>query len=145
AGAEKLGLVARSSNYELYGDMSSRVMGILSRMTMWTEVYSIDEAFIGLRGTLAEVHAAATHIKRSIHRVNGLPVCAGIAKTITLAQLSNQAAEIVPEIAGVCFWYRLSVSTLEGLLRQLRVFVVGGIVRKVAKRLHGMGIETIQE
>jgi DNA polymerase V len=86
AGAEKLGLVARSSNYELYGDMSSRVMGILSRMTMWTEVYSIDEAFIGLRGTLDAVHAAAAHIKREILRLTGLPVCVGIAKTTGIAE-----------------------------------------------------------
>ena len=47
---------------------------------MWTEVYSIDEAFIGLRGTLDEVHAAGAHIKREIQRLTGLPVCVGIAK-----------------------------------------------------------------
>ncbi|MDN6759388.1 MAG: DNA polymerase V subunit UmuC, partial [Yaniella sp.] len=44
ATADKIGLAARSSNYELYGEMSARIMGLLSRMSIWTEVYSIDEA-----------------------------------------------------------------------------------------------------
>src|SRR5699024_2307093 len=57
ATAAQHNLVARSSNYELYGEMSSRVMGILSRFAAWIEVYSIDEAFLGLRGTLDELHA----------------------------------------------------------------------------------------
>jgi DNA polymerase V len=86
--AAKLGLIARSSNYELYGDMSARVMGILARMTMWTEVYSIDEAFIGLRGTPDQVHAAAKHIKSEILRLTGLPVCVGVAKTTGIAEYS---------------------------------------------------------
>ena len=143
-GAEKLGLAARSSNYELYGDMSSRVMGILSRMTMWTEVYSIDEAFIGLRGTLDEIQAVAAYIKREILRLTGLPVCVGIAKTKTLAKLANQAAKKVPELAGVCVWDRVPEPTRERLLSQLSVGEVWGIGRRVAKRLNAMGISTIQ-
>lgn len=144
-GAAKLGLIARSSNYELYGDMSSRVMGILSRMTMWTEVYSIDEAFIGLRGTPDQVHAAAMHIKQEILRLTGLPVCVGIAKTKTLAKLANQAAKKVPQLVGVCVWSRVPESTREGLLAQLPVGEVWGIGRRMVKRLNAMGIMTIRE
>ena len=145
AGADKLGLVARSSNYELYGDMSARVMGILSRMTMWTEVYSIDEAFIGLRGTLDEVHAAGAHIKREIYRLTGLPVCVGVAKTKTLAKLANQAAKKLSQLAGVCVWDRVPETTREGLLHQLPVGEVWGIGHRTAKRLNAMGISTVQE
>lgn len=49
AGAGRMGLVAKSSNYELYGEMSARVMKLLARFSAWVEVYSIDEAFLGVR------------------------------------------------------------------------------------------------
>ena len=57
-------------------------------MTAWTEVYSIDEAFVGLRGTLAQVRAAGEQLKREILRLTGLPVCVGIAKTTGTAEYS---------------------------------------------------------
>ena len=47
AAAERMNLVAKSSNYELYGEMSARVMTLLGRYSAWVEVYSIDEAFLG--------------------------------------------------------------------------------------------------
>ncbi|HEY4535220.1 MAG TPA: Y-family DNA polymerase [Enteractinococcus sp.] len=145
ATAEKMGLVARSSNYELYGDMSARVMGILSRMTPWTEIYSIDEAFVGMRGTLAEVRAAGEEIKREIWRLTGLPVCVGIAKTKTLAKLANQAAKKVPQLAGVCVWDRVPETTREELLDQLPVGEVWGIGRRMVKRLNGLGIMSVKD
>src|SRR5690606_30115390 len=57
ADAERLGLVAKSSNYELYGEMSTRVMKLLGRFSAWVEVYSIDEAFLGVSGTLDQLQA----------------------------------------------------------------------------------------
>src|SRR5699024_6681502 len=57
ATAKQHSLVAKSSNYELYGEMSSRVMGVLSRFSACLEVYSIDEAFLGLKGSLEDLHA----------------------------------------------------------------------------------------
>ncbi|HEY4535488.1 MAG TPA: hypothetical protein VIG71_05880 [Enteractinococcus sp.] len=57
-------------------------------MNPWTEIYPIDEAFVGLRGTLAEVRAAGEEIKREIWRLTGLPVCVGIAKTTGIAEYS---------------------------------------------------------
>src|SRR5690625_12221 len=145
ATADKIGLAARSSNYELYGEMSARVMGLLSRMSMWTEVYSIDEAFLGLRGTLDEVHAAGEQIKLEILRLVGLPVCVGIAKTKTLAKLANQAAKKIPQLAGVCVWDRVPAATTEQLLEDLPVGEVWGIGHRVAKRLNGMGIVSIKD
>src|SRR5690625_6354292 len=58
ATAKQHSLVAKSSNYELYGQMSSRVMGVLSRFSAWLEIYSIDEAFLGLKGSLEEIGRA---------------------------------------------------------------------------------------
>ena len=88
ATAAQHNLVARSSNYELYGEMSSRVMAILARFSAWIEVYSIDEAFLGLRGTLDELHAVGQQIKADVLKLTGLPVCVGIAKTTGIAEYS---------------------------------------------------------
>src|SRR5699024_9618228 len=114
-------------------------------MSMWTEVYSIDEAFLGLRGTLDEVHAAGEQIKLEILRLVGLPVCVGIAKTKTLAKLANQAAKKIPQLAGVCVWDRVPAATTEQLLEDLPVGEVWGIGHRVANRLNGVGIVSIKD
>src|SRR5699024_6406026 len=113
ATAAQHNLVARSSNYELYGEMSSRVMAILSRFSAWIEVYSIDEAFLGLRGTLDELHAVGHQIEAEVLKLTGLPVCVGIAKTKTLAKLANEAAKKVEQLRGVCVWDRVPEATRE--------------------------------
>jgi len=88
ADAERLGLVAKSSNYELYGEMSARVMKLLGRFSAWVEVYSIDEAFLGVSGTLDELQALGERIKAEVFRLTGLPVCVGIAKSTGIAEYS---------------------------------------------------------
>lgn len=145
AGAEQIGLVAKSSNYELYGSLSEKVMGILARFSAWIEVYSIDEAFLGIRGTLDEVQQLGRKIKGEILRLIGLPVCVGIAKTKTLAKLANQAAKKVPELAGVCVWNRVPESTRERTLRRLPVIEVWGIGTRTTKKLNAMGVMTVKD
>jgi DNA polymerase V len=145
ATAEQRGLIARSSNYELYGSMSAKAMGVLSRFSAWIEVYSIDEAFLGLRGTLDELHELGAKIKNEVLRLTGLPVCVGIAKTKTLAKIATLAAKKVDALAGVCVWNRVPESTREGLLSRLPVVEVWGIGPRVTKRLNGMGIWTAKD
>ena len=145
ATADQHNLVARSSNYELYGEMSSRVMGILSRFSAWIEVYSIDEAFLGLRGTLDERHALGSKIKHEILRLTGLPVCVGIAKTKTLAKLANEAAKKVDQLHGVCVWDRVPTTTRDRVLSRLPVVEVWGIGPRVTKRLNAMGIWSVKD
>ena len=145
AAAARHNLVARSSNYELIGQMSSRVMGILSRFSAWIEVYSVDEAFLGLRGTLDEMHKLGKQIKAEVLKLTGLPVCVGIAKTKTLAKLSNEWAKHVEQSGGVCVWDRVPEATRENLLSRLPVIEVWGIGPRVTKRLNAMGILTIKD
>ena len=145
ATAKQYNLVAKSSNYELYGDLSSRVMAILSRFSAWIEVYSIDEAFLGLRGTLDELHAVGHQIKAEVLRLTGLPVCVGIAKTKTLAKLANEAAKKVEQLGGVCVWDRVPETTRDHVLRRLPVIEVWGIGPRVTKRLNSMGIFTVAD
>lgn len=91
ADADRLGLIAKSSNYELYGEMSSRVMRLLSRFSAWVEVYSIDEAFLGVKGSLEELQTLGEKIKTEVRRLTGLPVCVGIAKSTGTAEYSSVA------------------------------------------------------
>jgi DNA polymerase V len=90
--------VARSSNYELYGDISSRVMELLGRYSAWLEIYSIDEAFLGVSGTPEELARLGHTMKNAVRRNVGVPVCVGIAGTKTLAKLANRWAKNNPAI-----------------------------------------------
>ena len=108
-------------------------------------MYSIDEAFLGLRGTLDELHAVGQQIKDTVLKLTGLPVCVGIAKTKTLAKLANEAAKKVEALGGVCVWDRVPETTREQVLRRLPVIEVWGIGPRVTKRLNGMGIFTVAD
>lgn len=145
ADADRLGLVAKSSNYELYGEMSTRVMKLLGRFSAWVEVYSIDEAFLGVSGTLDELQTLGERIKAEVFRLTGLPVCVGIAKSKTLAKMANKTAKHIKELGGVCVWDRAPAQTTENLLARLPVVEVWGIGSRLTKRLRGLGIWTAKD
>ena len=81
-----------SSNFALYGDMSNRVMSLLGSMAPSFEVYSIDEAFIDVKG-IPNKFEFADHIRRIIKKSTGIPISIGIAKTKTLAKIANYIAK----------------------------------------------------
>ena len=96
-------LEVRSSNYTLYGDLSSRVMSILRDFAPKLEVYSIDEAFLVMDGIPMErLKAIAGEIIRRVHRWVGIPVSVGIAPTRTLAKVANHFAKRYSGYRGVC-------------------------------------------
>ena len=88
----KLGIVAFSSNYALYGDMSERVMTLIESMVPGVEVYSIDESFAELTG-IADATAMGRQLRSRILQCTGIPVGVGIAHTKTLAKLANHTAK----------------------------------------------------
>src|SRR6201996_5216377 len=96
------GVVVRSSNYTLYGDMSARVMRILAGFTPDLELYSIDEAFLGLAGFETQLEAHARALRARVRQWTGLPVSVGIAPTKTLAKVANHRAKKDPAAGGVC-------------------------------------------
>jgi DNA polymerase V len=132
----KQGVVVRSSNYTLYGDMSRRVMRILSSFTPSLEIYSIDEAFLGLQG-FADVERHAYTIRNTVLQWTGLPVSIGIAPTKTLAKVANRLAK---KGDGV----RLLMTEDEQIdaLRQLNLTELWGVADRMAKRLAAIGIIT---
>ena len=138
---KKNNVIIYSSNYTLYGDMSSRVMDCLKIFTPQVEVYSIDEAFIGLDGennnTLVE---KMKKMKESINQWTGIPVSVGIAETKTLAKLANHIAKNYKE-EGVYIIDRNS-SRLVELLGNTEIEDIWGISKKWGTRLRSIGIST---
>ena len=101
--AKKHGIIAYSSNYALYADMSNRVMSILSMFSPEQEIYSIDECFLDLTGLKRHSHTGyGQKIRKRIKQWTGLPVCVGIGPTKTMAKLANHMAKKNPEFEGVC-------------------------------------------
>lgn len=145
AQAPRWGLTARSSNYELYGDLSARVMELLGRHGLWQEVYSIDESFVGLAGAPSELLEIATRIRAEVARNVGLPVCVGVAPTKTQAKLANHVAKHTPRLAGVCSFDSLSGDDVWALQERLPVTGLWGVGRRNGERLVAEGIETIAD
>ncbi len=138
---ERHGVAVFSSNYTLYGDMSSRVMQTLEQFAPEVEIYSIDEAFLNLAGIAQErLPELAAGIRRTVRQWTGIPVSVGIGPTKTLAKAANHIAKKDPTAAGV----RLIIgeeARCEALAR-LSVGDVWGIGRRWARFLEGHGIPT---
>jgi len=130
-----------SSNYALYGDMSSRVMSTLADLVPDIELYSIDEAFLDMssfgRYDLAEY---ARLIRRRVKRHTGIPVCVGIAPTKTLAKVANRLAKKNPHYQGVCLLD--SAELIASALAMTKVEDVWGIGRQLSKLLSLRNINT---
>lgn len=142
--ALKHGIVALSSNYELYADMSNRVMTILSAFSPQQEVYSIDECFLDLAGFESRnLMRYGQEMRQRIRRWLGIPVCVGIAASKTLAKLANHVAKKQPKWQGVCDFGALAPSALEELLAAIDVSEVWGVGRRTRERLGGMGIHNV--
>lgn len=136
---ERWGVQVRSSNYTLYGDLSARVMRVLSEFTPDLEVYSIDEAFLGLSG-FADPEGHARALRESVGRRTGIPVCVGISTTKTLAKVANRTAKKDPHSGGVC--YLPDEASQTAALAKMDLGDVWGIGRRLVIRLAELGITT---
>lgn len=136
---EQHGIVVFSSNYELYADISNRVMSVLEEFSPHVEIYSIDEAFLDLSG-MQGLDAYGRQIKDTVKRYLRMPVCVGIGPTKTLAKAANWGAKHYPGVKGV-----VDLSDPDRQKRLLNIMPVDevwGVGRRHAKRLHNMRIET---
>ena len=145
--AKQHGIVAFSSNYTLYDDLSKRVMSILSTFAPRQEIYSIDESFLDLEGIdQHSLMAYGQKIRQTVLRSLGIPVCVGIADTKTLAKLANHCAkrELVGE-DGVCDFGRLNDTERSALFASIPVREVWGVGRRISEGLLAMRIKTIED
>lgn len=144
--AERNGIIAFSSNYTLYADMSNRVMSLLAEFSPQQEIYSIDECFLDLNGfKYLDYTAYGQRIRATIKQHVGLPVCVGIGASKTLAKLANHVAKKRPSYAGVCDFNALDGDTLDALLGTIAVNEVWGVGPRISARLIDMGIMTVRD
>lgn len=138
---ERFGVVVYSSNYRLYGDMSARVMSILSSFGVDIEIYSIDEAFINFEDIpIGQVEMLGRKIVQTIRRSTGIPVSLGVATTKTLAKLAVRIAKNDIQSKGV---YCIdSDEKLAKVLKCSKIEHVWGIGRKLSFNLKRIGIMT---
>ena len=144
--AKQYGIVAFSSNYALYADMSNRVVEVLGQFTPNLEVYSIDESFLDLTGFNRDLVEYGQEIRQRIQRWLGLAVCVGIASTKTLAKLANHCAKKgLAGTDGVCDFSSMNECQLSQLFAGIDVGEVWGVGRKIHARLADLGITTVQQ
>ena len=148
---ESTGLVALSANFELYGEISARMMSVVAALGHRQEIYSIDESFIDLSGVPGDLTKRACDIRARVNQWVGIPTCIGIAPTKTLAKLANhiaKQAERKPgsypaELAQVADLSRLSEAELDALLAATSVGEVWGVGRRIAEQLKAQSVGTV--
>lgn len=145
--AKRYGIVAFSSNYALYADLSNRVVQVLSQFSPNLEVYSIDESFLDFSGfERVGYQAYGAEIRQRVADWLGLAVCVGIGPTKTLAKLANHAAKKnLAGAEGVCDFTTMSETQLSDLFASIDVGEVWGVGRKITAQLEAMGINTVQQ
>ena len=145
--ASKHHIIAYSSNYTLYADMSNRMMAVLSTYSPNQEIYSIDECFLGLDGfEHIDLMAQGQRMRQQVKQWVGLPVCVGIGSTKTLAKLANHCAKkSLAGQDGVCDLNRLTPTQQDELLARLDVNEVWGVGRRLTENLAKRGITTVHE
>lgn len=132
-----------SSNYELYGDISRRVVTILREYAPQLEVYSIDESFLLLDGCQYRWYDYGAEIKNTLWRDVRMPVCVGFAQTKTLAKLANHIAKKSQKLNGVCVLERLD--EWRSVFKKLPVDKIWGVGGRLARRLAAQGIHSVHD
>jgi DNA polymerase V len=141
--AREHGIIALSSNYTLYADMSNRMMSVLRQYSPHQEVYSIDECFLGLDGMHQDLAAYGQQMRQQVRRWTGIPVCVGIGPTKTLTKLANHIAKKGAKWNGVCDLGALPEAELNALLASIEVGEVWGVGRRLREQLAEMHIHTV--
>lgn len=145
------GLIALSANFELYGDMSSRMMSLAAAYAPRQEIYSIDECFLDFDGVPGDLVEHGRDLRRRVLQWTGLPTSIGFGPTKTLAKLANHVAKTADRkpgsypaaLAQVCDFGRLAPPQLDEVMRATPVGDVWGVGRKISARLNAGGMHTV--
>lgn len=133
---KKAGVITRTANFELYADMSSRVMGLLEEFSPDIQIYSIDEAFF-LAPERESLTEFGEKIRKRIRGGTGLPVSVGFARTKTLTKLANLLSKKANAVVDL---YNASESELENILAQTPLPDIWGVGPSSVKKLENQGI-----
>lgn len=130
-----------SSNMPLYADFSRRVRMVLREYAPHIEVYSIDEAFLDLRGLdNKDFDNFAKELSAHCRRLTGIPISVGVAPTKTLAKIAAELCKSYPKLHGGCYMHRKE--DIEKVLRKTPIEDVWGIGRRSAPRLKEQRVMT---
>jgi len=134
-----------SANFALYGDLSMRVMNILSTYCPEMEIYSIDEAFLDFRGfDYHNLPKLGKEIAIKVHKWTGIPVSIGFAETKTLAKVANRVAKKYPKQTSNVHFIDSDEKRIKAL-KWLKVEDIWGIGRQLSKKLNTIGVNTAYE
>lgn len=140
---ERAGIIVCSSNYELYADLSHKMMQVIGRFAPSQYIYSIDESFLSFKDcqqAIPDLLLQAQQIRKAVWKETRLPVCVGIGKTMTLAKVANHVAKKWPGFNGACVLDDESVK--QQVFHQLTPVDVWGIGRKTNEKLKQHGVLT---
>ena len=130
-----------STNMSLYADFSRRVRAVLRESAPFIEVYSIDEAFLDLRGIEnVDFDRFAKELSARCRRFTCIPVSVGVAPTKTLAKIAAELCKSYPKLRGGCFMHRKE--DIEKVLKRWPIEDVWGIGRRSTPRLKAVGVNT---
>lgn len=130
-----------SANFELYGDISRRIIDLLTTITPRLEVYSIDEAFLDLSELpISDYDAWGRQVRELILKWIGVPVSIGIAPSKTLAKLASDYVKKHPETGGAL--YLAQGPTLSNYLRVIPIGDVWGVGWRLAPKLRAEAVST---
>ena len=147
------GLLALSANFELYGDMSTRMMTLVAQYAPRQEVYSIDECFLDFAGVPGDLVATGRQLRAQVLQWTGLPTSIGFGPTKTLAKLANHVAKMADRRPGrydarhaqVCHLGAADRAARDAVFTASEVGDVWGIGRRMSARLNAGGIHTVQD
>lgn len=141
---EEMGIIVCSSNYELYADLSHKMMQVIGRFAPEQHIYSIDESFLSFndcKNAIPDLTLHAQQMRRAVWKETRLAVCIGIGKTLTLAKIANHIAKKWPSFNGVCVLDDENFKNI--VFEQLTPINVWGIGRKTNEKLKNNGISTV--
>ena len=138
---KRQGIKVFSSNYPLYGDMSSRVMSVLEQYTPNVEIYSIDEAFLQFKGfDLFDLEEEGKKMRKQVRQWTGIPVSVGMAPSKALAKIANKIAKKFASKTGGVY----CIDTEDKRIKALKWTSIGdvwGVGRQHRPRLEAIGVE----
>ncbi|WP_415903218.1 Y-family DNA polymerase [Neptuniibacter sp. QD29_5] len=139
---DRAGVVARSSNYELYADISSRMMELCASFAPEQHIYSIDECFLRFDHYIPPEgwYELGIKIRRKVWKEVRLPVGVGFGPTPTLAKAANHASKKLPGFSGVAVIDNDQIR--KQILQQMEIRDVWGVGRRIGERLNLLGVKT---
>lgn len=137
-------VVQFSANFELYGDISKRIVDILTTITPRIEVYSVDESFLELSNLpIADYAAWGRMVRDYIQRWVGIPVSIGIAPSKALAKLASDRGKKLPALDGVCSFVGPGAEDTTQHMKAMPVQDIWGVGWRLGPRLRAEGVMTV--